>query len=134
MQLALSDINWLLIGETLYLGLLILVCLRIIYDTRSSIKTLAYLLLVIFLPVVGILFYFSFGINYRKRSLYSKKLLQNVELMNQIERKIISSSKQNFRESSGEVQHYKAPARLLLQEIAAPSEPARRCAASWACR
>ncbi|GGG15671.1 cardiolipin synthase [Pontibacter amylolyticus] len=120
MQLALSDINWLLIGETLYLGILILVSLRIIYDTRSSIKTLAYLLLVIFVPVGGILFYFSFGINYRKRSLYSKKLLQNVELMNQIERRIISVSKQNFRESSAEVQHYKPLARLLLQDNLSP--------------
>jgi cardiolipin synthase len=67
--------NWLLIFEVVYVLILILVCLRIIYDTRTNTKTLAYLLLTIFLPVIGIVFYFSFGINYRKRKMYSKKLL-----------------------------------------------------------
>ncbi|SFH13945.1 cardiolipin synthase [Pontibacter chinhatensis] len=117
---ALSDIDWLLIGETLYLAIIILVCLRIIYDTRSSIKTLAYLLLVIFVPIGGILFYFSFGINYRKRSLYSKKLLQNVELMGEIEEKIISYSRQNFKESPAEVQQYRPLALLLLKDNLSP--------------
>ncbi|SIT77522.1 cardiolipin synthase [Pontibacter indicus] len=117
---ALSDIDWLLIGETLYLAVLVLVCLRIIYDTRSSIKTLAYLLLVIFLPVAGIFFYFSFGINYRKRSLYSKKLLQNVELMKQIRQRIITTSRENFRASSEEIQHYRPLAKLLLRDNLSP--------------
>lgn len=120
MQLALSGINWLLIGETLYLAIIILVCLRIIYDTRSSIKTLAYLLLVIFVPIAGTLFYFSFGINYRKRSLYSKKLLQNVELMHRIEQRIVSYSRQNFRESSAEIQHYRPLALMLLRDNFSP--------------
>jgi cardiolipin synthase len=58
--------SWLLLVEIAYVIILVLVCLRIIWDTRSDTKTLAYLLLAIFVPVAGIIFYFSFGVNYRK--------------------------------------------------------------------
>lgn len=72
MQIVLSD--WIIYVEIAYLLLLILISLRVIYDTNSTSKALAYLLLIFFVPVLGILFYFSFGINYRKRKMYSKKL------------------------------------------------------------
>lgn len=81
--------NWLLLVELLYLALLLLVCLRIVYDTRIATKTLAYLLLVIFIPVLGMIFYFSFGINYRKRKLYNSKLLVDEALLTDF-RKIIA--------------------------------------------
>lgn len=67
--------KWIFIAEALYFLALVGTCIRIVYDTRSVTKTLAYLLLVIFLPVLGMVFYFSFGINYRKRKIYTKKLL-----------------------------------------------------------
>ena len=66
--------NWILISKVAYLLIVFLVILRVLYDTRSSIKALAYILFIIFAPVAGMLFYFSFGINYRKRKLYSKKI------------------------------------------------------------
>ena len=69
--------NWILIVEIIYVLFLIGVSLRIIYDTQSVTKTLAYLLLVIFLPIIGVFFYFAFGINYRKNKLYSKKITQD---------------------------------------------------------
>ena len=65
---------WILIAEILYLLILGLTCFRIVYDTRSVSKTLAYLLFAVFVPFAGIIFYFSFGINYRKRKIYDKKL------------------------------------------------------------
>ena len=64
--------NWILISKVAYLLIVFLVILRVLYDTRSSIKALAYILFIIFVPVAGMLFYFSFGINYRKRKLYRK--------------------------------------------------------------
>ncbi len=59
------------------------VCIRIILDTRSSTKASAYILLVVFLPLIGIFVYFSVGINYRKRKLYSKSLFAG-ELSGQV--------------------------------------------------
>ena len=89
-------VNWILIAELLYLLVLISVCIRIIYDTDSTAKTLAYLLLAIFLPLFGIFFYFSFGINYRKRELYSKKIITDDQLWNQIKENISLYSVQTY--------------------------------------
>ena len=66
--------NWILLAEIIYVVIIIAVLLRVIYDTQSVTKTLAYLLLVIFLPFIGIFIYFSFGINYRKNSTVRKLL------------------------------------------------------------
>ena len=64
--------NWIIIS-VMYIIIVVAVCLRIVYDTRSTTKTMAYLLISIFLPVAGILFYLIFGINYWKLKLYDKK-------------------------------------------------------------
>jgi len=89
-------LNWLLIIELLYLLVLVIVCVRIIYDTDSTAKTLAYLLLAIFLPLFGIFFYFSFGINYRKRELYSKKIINDDKLWTQIKENVSTYSAQTY--------------------------------------
>lgn len=83
--------KWFIVAEIIYILLLFVVCMRVIWDTRSVSKTLAYLLFVIFVPVVGILFYFSFGINYRKRKIYSKKLRADDHLTEEFIKKIIDS-------------------------------------------
>lgn len=57
---------------TAYFVVLIYTLIRILLDTKSTSKTLAYLLIVIALPLVGFLFYFSFGINYRKKHSHQK--------------------------------------------------------------
>jgi len=46
----------------------------IIFDARNASKALGYMLLVITVPVIGPLIYFSVGINYRQRKIYNKKL------------------------------------------------------------
>lgn len=82
-----------LIAQILYLLFTLGVCIRIIWDTRSVSKTLAYLLLVIFLPIFGPIFYFSFGINYRKRKMYSKKLHADDSMAKEYRQKIIDQNK-----------------------------------------
>ena len=76
--------NWIQVLKIIYDLTIVGVCLRIIYDTRTISRTLAYLMLTIFFPVVGAIVYFSFGINYRKRKLYSKKIFQNEQIFNKI--------------------------------------------------
>lgn len=92
--------NWLLIAEIVYLVILILVCVRIIYDTRSNTKTLAYLLLTIFIPIAGMIFYFSFGVNYRKRKIYTKKLFTDAAMAGVLNEKIISRSRHTLQQSN----------------------------------
>lgn len=71
---------WIIAAEIIYLFVLLLASLMVIGDTRSVSKTLAYLLLIIFVPVFGMIFYFSFGINYRKRKIYKQKLHYDEQL------------------------------------------------------
>lgn len=63
----------LIIVEIVYVFLVLGFCLRIIYDTNDSAKTLAYLMLIIFLPVAGMIFYMFLGMNFRKRDLFKRK-------------------------------------------------------------
>jgi len=80
--------NWILFGEIVYILLVILVIFRVLYDTRSSTKALAYILFIVFLPIIGIVFYFSVGVNYRKRKLYSKKIVEDESLRKHIKNKM----------------------------------------------
>lgn len=85
-------VNWTHAVQAIYLLIVLAVCLRVIYDTRSAEKTLAYLILVVFAPVVGIAFYFSFGVNYRRSKMFHKKLLLNRELARDLAREVVSRS------------------------------------------
>lgn len=58
---------------SIYLAILLYTIIRILLDTHSTSKTLAYLLLVIVFPVIGILLYYSLGLNYRHRKSNNKK-------------------------------------------------------------
>src|SRR5258705_6748841 len=109
--------NWLLLSELLYLMILIAVCLRIVYDTNSTVKTLAYLLFAIFIPFIGISFYFSFGINYRKRKLYSKKIIQDNQLWNRIKQDVSTRSEQTYYNTSALIRPDKHLVRYLTNEM-----------------
>lgn len=84
--------KWLIAIELLYVLFIIAVCIRIIWDTRSVSKTLAYLLFVVFVPVFGVIFYFSFGINYRKRKIYNKKLVIDQHFQKNLERRLTENT------------------------------------------
>ncbi len=112
--------NWLSVAEILYLIVLIAACLRIIYDTRSVSKTLAYLLFAIFVPVIGMLFYFSFGINYRNRKMYSKKLMLNDALQKELTQRIYHYTNEVIRKNDEELGANKELATMLLHDIESP--------------
>lgn len=78
----------LLIFEIIYIMVVLFTIIRVITDTRNSAKALAYILFIIFVPVLGVLFYFWFGINYRKRKLYKKKIFFNEEIRLRVYRQL----------------------------------------------
>ena len=112
--------DWLVIAEIIYIIVLILVCLRIIYDTNNSVKTLAYLLFAVFAPFIGIGFYFFFGINYRNRKMYSKKLFENTDMARRLREDLYHYSKQIFDESDAALQDNKELAFMLLKDSMSP--------------
>lgn len=95
------------IFQIAYAIVVIVVCMRIIYDTQSFSKTLAYLLFVILVPVVGIIFYLSFGINYRKRKMYTKKLINDEELSLKLRNQILAYSKSTYMSAKSFLKDYK---------------------------
>ena len=112
--------DWLLLSEIIYLIIVILVCLRIVYDTQSATKTLAYLLFAAFVPVIGILFYFIFGINYRNNKMYSKKLYENADMAKKLRQELYQYSKQTFSENDAAVQGNKELAYMLINDTMSP--------------
>ncbi|QEC66599.1 cardiolipin synthase [Panacibacter ginsenosidivorans] len=80
--------NYKLILLIVYCLILLVVCLRILYETQNSSKTIAYLFVCIFFPVFGILFYLAFGINYWKKKRYSKKMNEDDKMLDQLKKKI----------------------------------------------
>ncbi|HJZ39271.1 MAG TPA: cardiolipin synthase [Bacteroidales bacterium] len=104
----------------IYIIILVVVCSRIIYDTRSSSKTLAYLLFAIFIPFVGMLFYFVFGVNYRKRVIYSKKLVEDEVRLQRLDKKTISQSARNLRKNALEIGIGESLVSLLMNESLSP--------------
>lgn len=88
--------NWILVAEVAYVLAIIGVALRIIYDTTSTSKTLAYLLLVVFLPLLGTVIYFSVGVNYRKNRIYSRKLKVNSRQLEDVEELVHTRSRANM--------------------------------------
>lgn len=71
----LADIlDWSWIPGLLYAVFVIALCIRVLMETRTSSKAVAYILLIILLPALGIIIYLFVGRNVKKKHLYSKKL------------------------------------------------------------
>lgn len=111
-----QEISWILLLEIIYVLIVIATCLRIIYDTRSTTKTLAYLMLTVFLPVVGVIIYFCIGTNYRKRKLYTKKIVKDEEMQQRIREQIYLESKKIWDTVPKEINKYQKLAKLLLND------------------
>lgn len=72
--------NLTILFSVFYLAILVYTILRILLDTHSTSKTLAYLLMVLFLPFLGVILYFSIGINYRHKRYNQKAVDIQLEL------------------------------------------------------
>jgi len=57
----------------IYLIAVFVICLMIVFENRNPLKTLSWLLVILFVPVIGVILYFFFGRNYRKQKIYTRK-------------------------------------------------------------
>ncbi len=56
-----------------YYAVVIVFSFRILLENKNPLKTQSYLLLMLLFPVVGMMIYLFFGINFRKKKLFSRK-------------------------------------------------------------
>ena len=112
--------DWILIWEIVYTLLLVFSCLKAIYDTGSNTKALAYVLAIIFVPFAGMVFYFVFGTNYRKKKIYSRKFLADESQSKRLEASIKKRSLDLIAKGDSVVKAHKGIANLLLRENISP--------------
>jgi cardiolipin synthase A/B len=93
---------------------------RIIMDTNNSAKTMAYILLVFLFPIGGAIIYFAFGVNYRRRKLFSKKIIQNEDLFTKIQDRLAEASLEVLNEGHENIKGNEDLIRLLLKDSKAP--------------
>ncbi len=111
--------SWILLAEIAYGLLVVFVILRVLYDTRSSTKAIAYILFIVFVPFIGMIFYFSVGINYRKRKLYSKKIVDDEPLRKSIKNRMNAYS-ESISKSGLVANRYQNLSKFILHSGSSP--------------
>lgn len=102
-----------LIVLVVYIVLVVGLCVVIILDTRTPSKALAYLLLVVAIPLLGAALYLSLGINYRKRKIYRKKLDVDESSYPELEQRLALYTRQVAEKRSEALAHFAPLARQL---------------------
>lgn len=97
-------------------ALMLFTVIRIIFDTVNATKAWSYIILTIFIPVVGSIVYFSLGINYRKRRMYNKKLISDEKTLNALRKDIDESALRLLQQHHQEVGNFAGLARLLVRD------------------
>ena len=81
---------------------------------------MAYLLVSIFIPVGGILFYLIFGVNYWKLKLYDKKAVAGRKMLDKLEAEWGIAADKTFERTGKLLQHNKELAAMLVKELHSP--------------
>lgn len=61
--------------DIVYFGAIISTIVVIILDNRNPVKTMAWILILLFLPIAGLVFYFFFGRSQRRERIMVKKVM-----------------------------------------------------------
>ena len=69
-------VHWILL--IVYIAIVILTMLKVLMDNRQPTKTMAWLLVLLFIPFIGIIIYFFFGQNTRKERYISQHSLDQI--------------------------------------------------------
>ncbi len=112
--------NWILLAIILYVIIVIVVSLDIIYNTPSTAKALAYVLVVMFLPIIGIAIYYTVGLNYRKEKLYSKKIVRDKTAREDLRKRITLETEKAWDTKEPAIQKHKKLALYLLNDGMSP--------------
>ncbi|MEA3444518.1 MAG: cardiolipin synthase [Bacteroidota bacterium] len=71
--------HWAYIIRSLTVIIIAFPLVVILFENRNPIKTIAWIIVLILLPIVGIILYFYFGRNYRKEKIFTKKEIADTE-------------------------------------------------------
>lgn len=102
------DINplYLDILGVIYILVILYTVVKILLDTQSTPKTLAYLMLVIFVPFLGVIFFFTFGGDYRHTDLTAKRYNEAKSLTERINKQNSDNTPELLKEYSENLKQY----------------------------
>ena len=112
--------TWHSVIVIIYLFILFAVVARILNDTHSANKAMAYIMLCLFLPILGIIFYLVFGINYWKKKKYSEKAIKNFRMLEFLRKNISQYEKVVMKIDTMTVQENSELASLLIRDLGSP--------------
>ncbi len=101
----------------IYFLAVLIVTVTVINNEESATKTLGYLTLIWFVPLLGVILYLSFGVNYRNNQMYSKKLKMNEELEKAADTYIEKVASEALNTNNEAVNQFKTLATLAGSEF-----------------
>jgi cardiolipin synthase len=108
------------IGLEIAYAISILFSIMIISQNRSPSKTLAYLLLFFALPIAGIVIYYLFGENYRKKKLYKRKFAKDQVAFERYAHRLAILSEELIQAHLEGLKGNKRLVRLILKDTKLP--------------
>jgi len=81
----------------IYLLTVLFIAILIILENRSPLKTISWVLVLVLLPVVGIIIYLFFGQEYRKKKMFSRKGLKDLEKLRKLTQSQLDQLPQNYK-------------------------------------
>lgn len=111
---AVSSFPFLLVVSLIYLLTAVFLSLMIIFENRAPIKTLSWVLVIVLMPGFGILLYFLFGQYYRKKKIFSRKGLVDLEYLSQMALQQINSLNDKLKNKSDAIKSKSHLIKLML--------------------
>ncbi|MBL0743584.1 cardiolipin synthase [Chryseolinea lacunae] len=93
-----------------YIGIII----SILLDNRNPVKSIAYIMLLTFLPVLGLVVYYFFGRDYRKQRIFNLKAVGALPLMERFWSTNMPEFEKRFERCEAHVGDLIAPAKLIF--------------------
>lgn len=97
-----------------FLATAIPVAIMIVLEKRSPYKTIAWILVLVLIPILGLIFYLFFGQEYRKRKIYSRKRIKSLTNLRKLSSKQLREIEQTQLKLDASVLEKENIIRLLL--------------------
>ena len=102
------------IFSLVFLATAIPVAIMIVLEKRSPYKTIAWILVLILLPIVGLVFYLFFGQEYRKHKIFSRNGIKSLGKFRELSSKQLRKIKHTHLNYNNEIQKKENIIKLLL--------------------
>lgn len=100
----------------LYALVCIGIFITILMENRNPSKSVAYILIIVFVPVVGLVVYYFFGRDLRKKKIFQKKAFKEVPIVTKYLQRYFHDSEVELKKMEMEIGNLVAPFRQLFLE------------------